>query len=182
MEQTQENVKDVIASPGARFEGSVHISEEVIVELTRKTIQGIPNIQTTNTGIASKFGLGRKAGEGGSGSPSKRGRSHPYPSRPTFWSNTGSVFPTWPGTSRRRSRPTWSVIRATPSVPSISTSREFMRTSLSFPRKRRTRRFRPPPMRSPGRKRLRRRAIRKRKGRFRGGLCRARCAVTSVLS
>ena len=64
MEQTQENVKDVIASPGARFEGSVHISEEVIVELTRKTIQGIPNIQTTNTGIASKFGLGRKAGEG----------------------------------------------------------------------------------------------------------------------
>ena len=64
MDQTQENVKDVSASSGARFEGSVHISEEVIVELTRKTIQGIPNIQTTNTGIASKFGLGRKAGEG----------------------------------------------------------------------------------------------------------------------
>ena len=39
VDQTQENVKDVSASPGARFEGSVHISEEVIVELTRKTIQ-----------------------------------------------------------------------------------------------------------------------------------------------
>lgn len=56
--------KDALASSGGRFEGNVHISEEVIVELTRKTIQGIPNIQTTNTGIASKFGLGRKAGEG----------------------------------------------------------------------------------------------------------------------
>ena len=47
VEQTQENVKDVIASPGARFEGSVHISEEVIVELTRKTIQGIPDRKST---------------------------------------------------------------------------------------------------------------------------------------
>ncbi len=65
MDQAQENDrKDAAVSPGARFEGSVHISEEVIVELTRKTIQGIPNIQTTNTGIASKFGLGRKASEG----------------------------------------------------------------------------------------------------------------------
>lgn len=65
MDQTQENLmKETGASSGTRFEGNVHISEEVIVELTRKTIQGIPNIQTTNTGIASKFGLGRKASEG----------------------------------------------------------------------------------------------------------------------
>ena len=65
MDQTQENLmKDTGASSGTPFEGNVHISEEVIVELTRKTIQGIPNIQTTNTGIASKFGLGRKASEG----------------------------------------------------------------------------------------------------------------------
>lgn len=63
MDQTQEKGKmDTAASP--RFEGNIHISEDVIVELTRKTIQGIPNIQTTNTGIASKFGLGRKASEG----------------------------------------------------------------------------------------------------------------------
>ena len=65
MDQTQENLmKDTGASSGTPFEGNVHISEEVIVELTRKTIQGIPNIQTTNTRIASKFGLGRKASEG----------------------------------------------------------------------------------------------------------------------
>lgn len=63
MDQAQE--KDgVDTAASSRFEGSVHISEDVIVELTRKTIQGIPNIQTTNTGIASKFGLGRKVGEG----------------------------------------------------------------------------------------------------------------------
>lgn len=63
MDQAQENDRnDVIVA--SSFEGSVHISEDVMVELTRKTIQGIPNIQTTNTGIASKFGLGRKAGEG----------------------------------------------------------------------------------------------------------------------
>lgn len=63
MDQAQENDRNdaIVASS---FEGSVHISEDVMVELTRKTIQGIPNIQTTNTGIASKFGLGRKAGEG----------------------------------------------------------------------------------------------------------------------
>ena len=63
MDQAQENDRND-AAVASSFEGSVHISEDVMVELTRKTIQGIPNIQTTNTGIASKFGLGRKAGEG----------------------------------------------------------------------------------------------------------------------
>jgi uncharacterized alkaline shock family protein YloU len=47
-----------------RFEGSIHISDEVIVELAKKTILGIPNIQPANMGIASKFGIGRKAGDG----------------------------------------------------------------------------------------------------------------------
>jgi uncharacterized alkaline shock family protein YloU len=47
-----------------RFEGSIHISDEVIVELAKKTILGIPNIQPASTGIASKFGIGRKAGDG----------------------------------------------------------------------------------------------------------------------
>jgi uncharacterized alkaline shock family protein YloU len=46
------------------FEGSIHISDEVIVELAKKTILGIPNIQPANMGIVSKFGIGRKAGDG----------------------------------------------------------------------------------------------------------------------
>ncbi|MDR3265183.1 MAG: hypothetical protein LBT15_04130, partial [Synergistaceae bacterium] len=47
-----------------QFEGNIHISEDVIVELAKKTILGIPNIQTANMGIASKFGIGRKSGDG----------------------------------------------------------------------------------------------------------------------
>ncbi len=41
--------------------GNIHISEDVIEELARKTIQGIPNIKTASK-LASKFGLGRKSG------------------------------------------------------------------------------------------------------------------------
>ena len=40
--------------------GAIHISEDVIVELARKTIQGIPNIKIAAK-FASKFGLGRKS-------------------------------------------------------------------------------------------------------------------------
>jgi uncharacterized alkaline shock family protein YloU len=47
-----------------QFEGNIHISDDVIVELAKKTILGIPNIQPANMGIASKFGIGRKAGDG----------------------------------------------------------------------------------------------------------------------
>ena len=39
--------------------GMIHISEDVIAELARKTIQGIPNIKTA--GLASKFSIGRKS-------------------------------------------------------------------------------------------------------------------------
>lgn len=39
--------------------GLIHISGDVIVELARKTIQGIPNIKVASK-LASKFGLGRK--------------------------------------------------------------------------------------------------------------------------
>lgn len=49
---------------GTSFEGNIHISEEVLIELAKKTILGIPNIQPANMGIASKFGIGRKAGDG----------------------------------------------------------------------------------------------------------------------
>ncbi|MBQ7594863.1 MAG: Asp23/Gls24 family envelope stress response protein [Synergistaceae bacterium] len=40
--------------------GAIHISEDVIIELARKTIQGIPNIKVASP-IVSKFGLGRKS-------------------------------------------------------------------------------------------------------------------------
>lgn len=40
--------------------GMIHISEDVIAELARKTIQGIPNIKTA--GLASKFSIGRRSG------------------------------------------------------------------------------------------------------------------------
>ena len=41
--------------------GVIHISEDVIAALARKTIQGIPNIKTASK-LSSKFGLGRKSG------------------------------------------------------------------------------------------------------------------------
>ncbi|GHV36571.1 alkaline shock protein 23 [Synergistales bacterium] len=58
--------KDAVRSGEAgenHFEGNIHISEDVIIELAKKTILGIPNIQPANMGIASKFGIGRKAGD-----------------------------------------------------------------------------------------------------------------------
>ena len=41
--------------------GVIHISEDVIAELAKKTVQGIPNIKTAAR-LASKFGIGRKSG------------------------------------------------------------------------------------------------------------------------
>jgi uncharacterized alkaline shock family protein YloU len=52
------------AQAKGQFEGNIHISEDVIIELAKKTILGIPNIQAANMGIASKFGIGRKSGDG----------------------------------------------------------------------------------------------------------------------
>ena len=40
--------------------GAIHISEDVISELARKTIQGIPHIKTAHRS-SSKFVLGRKS-------------------------------------------------------------------------------------------------------------------------
>ena len=48
----------------AQFEGNVRISDDVIIELAKKTISGIPNIQLANMGLVSKFGIGRKSGDG----------------------------------------------------------------------------------------------------------------------
>lgn len=41
--------------------GAIHISEDVIVELAGKTVQGIPNIKTAAK-FAPKFGRGKKNG------------------------------------------------------------------------------------------------------------------------
>jgi uncharacterized alkaline shock family protein YloU len=49
---------------GNQFEGNVRISDDVIIELAKKTIAGIPNIQLANMGLVSKFGIGRKSGDG----------------------------------------------------------------------------------------------------------------------
>jgi uncharacterized alkaline shock family protein YloU len=47
-----------------RFEGgNIHISDDVMVELAKKTMLGIPHIQLANMGVASKFGIGRKGGD-----------------------------------------------------------------------------------------------------------------------
>ena len=52
------------ARRGAQFEGNVRISDDVIIELAKKTMSSIPNIQLASMGLASKFGIGRKSGEG----------------------------------------------------------------------------------------------------------------------
>ena len=41
--------------------GAIHISEDVIAELARKTIQGIPNIKVAGK-VSSRFSIGRRAG------------------------------------------------------------------------------------------------------------------------
>lgn len=45
-------------------QGRVHISEDVITELARQSLQRVPGIQPATAGIASKLGLGRKVTEG----------------------------------------------------------------------------------------------------------------------
>jgi len=53
-----------VARKGAQFEGNVRIADDVIIELAKKTIAGISNIQLATVGLASKFGIGRKSGDG----------------------------------------------------------------------------------------------------------------------
>jgi len=59
----EKNEKNAI-SKGSQFEGNVRIADDVIVELVKKTISGIPNIQLATVGLVSKFGIGRKSGDG----------------------------------------------------------------------------------------------------------------------
>ena len=44
--------------------GTIHISEEVIVELAKKTLWSVTGVQPASPGIASKLGIGRKASDG----------------------------------------------------------------------------------------------------------------------
>jgi uncharacterized alkaline shock family protein YloU len=65
VDQVHVDEKSGIRSSESRFEGgNIEIANDVMVELAKKTIWGIPNIQLANMGIASKFGIGRKAGDG----------------------------------------------------------------------------------------------------------------------
>lgn len=45
-------------------EGSIHISEDVIVELARKTVSSVPGVVIGGSSIASKLGIGKKVGDG----------------------------------------------------------------------------------------------------------------------
>ena len=44
--------------------GTIHISEEVIMELAKKTLTTVPGVQPASPGIASKLGIWRKASDG----------------------------------------------------------------------------------------------------------------------
>lgn len=44
--------------------GTIHISEEVIMELAKKTLTTVTGVQPASPGIASKLGIGRKASDG----------------------------------------------------------------------------------------------------------------------
>ncbi|MFA7621639.1 MAG: Asp23/Gls24 family envelope stress response protein [Aminobacteriaceae bacterium] len=64
-----EGVFEEPADPGAPssdglFTGVVHISEDVLSELAKKTLSTIEGVQPASPGIASKLGIGRKASEG----------------------------------------------------------------------------------------------------------------------
>ena len=69
MDETRAHGKNALDKENAaqrwtQFEGNVRISDDVIIELAKKTISGIPNIQLASMGLVSKFGIGRKSGDG----------------------------------------------------------------------------------------------------------------------
>ena len=68
----QENVIETETEPeedsapvsGGTVQGTVHIAEDVSMELAKKTLLTVPGVQPANPGIASKLGIGRKASDG----------------------------------------------------------------------------------------------------------------------
>ena len=61
--ETQETVHPAEPETPA-VSGTVHISEDVIMELAKKTLSSITGVQPASQGIASKLGIGRKASDG----------------------------------------------------------------------------------------------------------------------
>lgn len=59
--QAREEVREEQAAP---VSGTVHISEEVLTELAKKTLSSISGVQPASPGIVSKLGIGRKASDG----------------------------------------------------------------------------------------------------------------------
>ena len=64
MDEVSVDEKKAPDEGNAGQQGDVSISNDVIIELAKKTILGIPNIQLASTGLVSKFGIGRKSGDG----------------------------------------------------------------------------------------------------------------------
>ncbi|MBL3539315.1 Asp23/Gls24 family envelope stress response protein [Aminivibrio sp.] len=68
IEQPEGGLSEMSGQGGAdeisSVNGSIHISEEVIMDLAKKTLTTIPGVQPASPGIASKLGIGRKASDG----------------------------------------------------------------------------------------------------------------------
>ena len=64
MDEVRVDEKNVLDEGEAVLQGNVRISDDVIIELAKKTIAGISNIRLASMGLVSKFGIGRKTGDG----------------------------------------------------------------------------------------------------------------------
>lgn len=53
-----------MADKTEKGEGTIHISEDVIVELARKTVSSVPGIVIGGSTLASKLGIGKKVSDG----------------------------------------------------------------------------------------------------------------------
>lgn len=59
-----ENEEEIVTEEPKSVQGSVHISEDVITELAKRSLATIEGVQAGSPGLASKLGLGRKSTEG----------------------------------------------------------------------------------------------------------------------
>lgn len=63
-DQVIDTEEEVMTEEPQSVQGSVHISEDVITELAKRSLSNIEGVQAGSPGLASKLGLGRKATEG----------------------------------------------------------------------------------------------------------------------
>lgn len=63
-DQVIDTEEEVMTEEPQSVQGSVHISEDVITELAKRSLSTIEGVQAGSPGLASKLGLGRKATEG----------------------------------------------------------------------------------------------------------------------